>query len=538
MAYDDYEASANLGSRIFLYLFEMGGIETWAYTRAKHEVTVDGVTYVPAVISHDEQSADTGDGSQTEQKIEVAFDNPVALIHVPYLPPKPVQVTIMSVQRNDISGEVKTHFYGEINSFQQKGVTAELRCSQGNDPTQRLIPRANHGGGCRHVTYSDACALDREDWKTVISDLSLVDGFTLQSPTFLSLGTGWLQRGYAENPATGETRYITSHVGNTIMLVYPFTGLTAADEIWVYAGDDKKAETCRIKFNNKPQYLGFDFFPSFNVFADGVRKGNGDCGPGNGDRIPVPTFDELILSTNPRAFYKLDDVATGIMTDSSPYANHGTYSAGPGDTVSGGAPIFGAPSGAGSMQLGDLMTGTSNGGGIAGPTVDHDISDGGNYAIACAFYLDSFADFGVKRFVSSYGAVAQGWHNFNHECRGGPNHEYLFSSFTKTNTDLAPVQANAGVVCNVPYWFVVRKDATGMRIYLNNQKVAEQTAGAYSQVGTNLSWINGALQVGFDPYFHDASWFGRLQNVVLWANNCPSELVFTKIYNKLTVSDP
>jgi uncharacterized phage protein (TIGR02218 family) len=525
MAYDTYEASPNLNSKVYIYLFEMGGIETWAYTSENHEVEVDGVTYVPEIISHDEQSADTNEGSQAEQTIQIAYTNPVAAIHVPYLPPKPVQVTIQSFQRNDPEGEVKTHFYGEIVSFQQKGAMVELRCAQGNDPTQRMIPRATHGPGCRHGTYSDACTLDREDWKTVITDLTSVVGFTLQSPTFLSLGTGWLQRGYAENPATGETRYITYHVGNTIKLVYPFTGLTAADEIWVYAGDDKKAETCRIKFNNKLNYLGFDFFPTFNVFADGVRKGNGNCGPGNGDTLAVPTFIDMILATNPRAFWPLDDVASGVMRDLSSFNHPGVYTDPLTTGISGGASIL---SGGGSLQL----NGSPSGYGVVSSHPDFDISDKGNYALAAQFVVDSTAG-GVRSIVSSYGSAMFGLHNFALDLRGGGFNLLPQASHSKTNWDLAAVVANPGEEITIAkrYFIVARKDASGWRLYLNNVLIGANLGPDGVSVGTNLTYPNGSVVVGGE------GWYGRVSNVVLWANNCPSEATFTKLYNKLTVSD-
>ena len=38
-----------------------------------------------------------------------------------------------------------------------------------------------------------------------------------------------------------------------------------------YAGCDRQPTTCKDKFNNKRHYLGFDFFPTYNVFVGGVR---------------------------------------------------------------------------------------------------------------------------------------------------------------------------------------------------------------------------------------------------------------------------
>jgi hypothetical protein len=285
--YDTIEASASLGNKLEMYLFEVPNSDTyWAHTTDARPVTVDGITYTPLEISRTEQDrSQDGDGSF---EIELPYDHPVVLMHLPYFPPKPVLVTIIANHRDD--PEYRRVQTGAIYGFDQKGMFATLRCAEPGNPMAKLLPRASHGPNCRHTTYSVACGLNRNDFKTVVDSISYINGLDIVAPEFLAAGSGWFKYGYAENPANGEVRYITDHVGATVTLAYPFTGIDSSTVLHFFAGDDYKPETCRIKFNNKVHYLGFDFHPKYNIFSDGYRSGGSfntvGVGPGTGFRIP------------------------------------------------------------------------------------------------------------------------------------------------------------------------------------------------------------------------------------------------------------
>jgi hypothetical protein len=57
---------------------------------------------------------------------------------------------------------------------------------------------------------------------------------------------------------------ITDHVGEKISIAYRFSELKDGDTVDAYAGCDGRAETCRDKFDNIDNFLGFPFTPQEN----------------------------------------------------------------------------------------------------------------------------------------------------------------------------------------------------------------------------------------------------------------------------------
>lgn len=286
MSYDDIEASPYSGNKVELYLFEMPGSPTyWAYTTDSQPSTIDGKTYVPKTIGRTEQDQQTG-----KFEIELPYDDPVAMVHVPYLPARPMIVTVSAYHRQTPS-DIRRTALGAIYNFDQKAEIATLHCADPGNPLEKLIPRQTSGPNCRHVTYGTACSLDEADWMTVIDDIADISDFVITSPKIGLAGTNWFKYGRAVNPATGEVRFITNHVGNDVTLVYPFIDIDESTVLHFYAGDDFKPETCRVKFNNKINYLGFDFHPKYNVFLVGYRAGGYPntvgTGPGSGRIRPT-----------------------------------------------------------------------------------------------------------------------------------------------------------------------------------------------------------------------------------------------------------
>lgn len=283
MSYDSIERSDFSHSKIELFLFEMEGNPTkYAYTNSPRAISVAGHTFIPKLISRSAQRTSGGDNEQERMTIKLPFDDPVAILHVPYLPPRPVKVTIMSYHRRDALTEVVRGFVGSVTNFAQRGEEAELACSQIIDSMQQTVPWAPHKRNCIWATYSEGCGLDRMDWMTTVTVQSSA-ATTVQSPQIGARPDGWFTAGYAENPANGEVRFITQHIGDTVKLVYPFTNLAPGTDLMFFAGDDHTPQTCRDKFNNKLNYLGFDHFPTYNPFVEGTYGGG--RGGGGGSRF-------------------------------------------------------------------------------------------------------------------------------------------------------------------------------------------------------------------------------------------------------------
>ena len=269
----EFEQSENDNSRVELYMFETDdGKHRYAYTTDRLGRVFMGFEYVPETIKRGEIKQQAGDSGAQKLEITVPFNNPVAVLHVPYLPPRPVKVTIYSYQRNDPASEVVQGFTGYVTGFTQKGVDALLECSQILDAFSQVVPWATFKSDCVWALYGIGCGVDKAAFKVDVPNVSSVVGERITSGTFATYPDGWFTNGFAMNPATGEQRFITKHDASqaTIFLSYPFIGYTGGPLI-TYAGCDRRRDTCHEKFNNKINYLGFDHTPDYNVFQKGVR---------------------------------------------------------------------------------------------------------------------------------------------------------------------------------------------------------------------------------------------------------------------------
>jgi hypothetical protein len=231
-----------------------------------------GHAFLPTVIKRSELRQAAGESSSERLTITLPWDHPVAAIHVPYLPPRPIRVSVYSYHRRDLSVEIVQGFTGYIAAFAQKSEEAELSCTQIIDTFQQQVPWAVFKANCIWATYEEGCGVDRNAFKTTAT-LSGVVVDEITSADFGAAGGGdpnWFKAGYAVDPATGEVRFIIAQAGNTLKLVYPFTSVGPGSVIEAFAGDDLTEATCRGKFNNKINYLAFDHFPAFNVFDRGT----------------------------------------------------------------------------------------------------------------------------------------------------------------------------------------------------------------------------------------------------------------------------
>ena len=268
----EYEQSETLGSRVELYLFETDdGLRKWAYTTDRTDRVFGTSTYMPEAISRSALKQTAGDANVEKITVTVPFDNPVAVLHVPYLPPRPIRLTIFTYQRNDTGSEMVQAFFGHITSFNQKGDKAELECSQILDNLSQTVPWAVFKPGCIWALYQIGCGVDKFLF-TATTEVITVNADIIQAAEFLAKPPDYYKNGFAYDPITTEQRFITAHdnVAGTIRLVYPFLDMSPGRDLIVYAGCARTKEVCSTKFNNKINYVGFDHFPNYNVFQQGI----------------------------------------------------------------------------------------------------------------------------------------------------------------------------------------------------------------------------------------------------------------------------
>lgn len=267
-----YEQDETLGSRVELYLFETeDGRYKWGYITDRVARSFNTNMFVPGQIKRGELRQQAGDSNAEKLTITVPYDYPVAVLHVPYLPPRPVKVTIYSYQRNDPMSEVVQGFVGYVTAFSQKGEEAQLECSQIIDALSQIVPWVTFKGDCVWALYGIGCGVSKGLYASDVTNVNTVVGEKITAPIFASMPDGWFTNGFISNPDTGEQRFISKHIAaeGAVYLVYPLLDYNFGALV-AYAGCDRKRGTCETKFNNKTNYLGFDHNPTYNVFQQGV----------------------------------------------------------------------------------------------------------------------------------------------------------------------------------------------------------------------------------------------------------------------------
>ncbi|MGM9571787.1 MAG: phage BR0599 family protein [bacterium] len=263
MDYKDYEESQYLGSPVELYKFSQSSNQ-WLYTSGDEEVVYNGELYKPAVIKRSaiEQDNEMNAGSIT---INLPRDNELAAKYIANNPAGTVWLTVYRMHRNMNTGIVV--FIGRVAYAQFKESEAIMTVSPFQANFERKVPRIIYQSICNHALYSKKCGVNKDLFK-VIAELSAVDQAVLTADIIANYPDGWFRNGYI---LFGDyARMIVAHSGKTITVLAPVDGLSVGSKVYIYAGCDKTKESCRNKFGNMDNYLGFNYIPETNPFTAGV----------------------------------------------------------------------------------------------------------------------------------------------------------------------------------------------------------------------------------------------------------------------------
>ena len=160
--------------------------------------------------------------------------------------------------------EVDVLFVGQIKNIVFRGVQAEVECV-GFEHFQRMpIPRERYQINCNWQLFEPRCGLNKENFKVTTTVTLDSTRRILTSTAFGDYSDGWFVGGLVEFPAFSERRTIIEHTENKITIAYRMINLQNNDQVRVYPGCDGRAQTCRDKFGNLINFLGFPFIPIEN----------------------------------------------------------------------------------------------------------------------------------------------------------------------------------------------------------------------------------------------------------------------------------
>lgn len=261
MTYATQEASLRGGAPFELYMFHRIG-QCWYYTSADQPFTFNGNTYQPVVISRGEiQITDENEAAS----VEVSMDSALSIVQpfVAGAPPTPIWLTIFRGHRTE-SAPVLI-FQGHVAATKVADRQAVFTCTAVQQVMDKSIPRQMYQRICNHVLYDPGCGVNKELFR-VDGTLDAIGNLQVNSNAASTKPNGWFSAGFFQVQGTEIRGFITEHTTSVLKLLSMPPGLQVGQAISMYAGCDRRVETCVAKFNNLVNFLGFPHIPIQNPF--------------------------------------------------------------------------------------------------------------------------------------------------------------------------------------------------------------------------------------------------------------------------------
>ena len=257
-------------------------------------------------------------------------------------------------------------------------------------------------------------------------------------------------------------------------------------------------------------------------------------------RGAIPQYEFVVTkqgSTSPYAptvasqigWWKLDDAATGIATDSSGNGNHGVY----GGNYDFATAIL--PGSTGSAQFVDRT------GYVTIPFATHDgflnLGYTGQWSLEATIKLAAGSAGAVARvLVVNWGSAINGYQDCGLTLDS--TDELLpRGAFNQANTDLVAATGADPLDLSEPYHLLVTKGTDGIFVYLNNVLVASNTSADAKAAPTDVfDGGDDGSGIGIGGYAYPTSygWPGQIENVAMY--NAPlNEAQRNFIYNARTL---
>lgn len=278
MTYQAYEESTFNGSPLELFKFT-SDVNVYAYTNNETTVSHLGTEYRPLPIVRGKIAQNSSEAPSL-LPVRLPRDCDVAALFGPFLPAKPVGLTVFRRHLNDPDVQFVPIFLGTVATCSFEEDEAILSGYSLLASLNRRVPWLTYQPNCNWALYHYGCVADRNAFR-LDGVVASVSGLTLNAVVFSTQPDGWLKAAWVQRENTREVRFITSHVGNDITLQSPFPGLAVGEPIVAFAGCMRDMATCGTKFGNLPRFAGWPDIPSKNPYRDNVYGSAGKRSAGS-----------------------------------------------------------------------------------------------------------------------------------------------------------------------------------------------------------------------------------------------------------------
>lgn len=245
---------------IEIYHIWRDGGEHWRYNNGDKLVTYDGDDYPPGLI---ERGSVTYDNKLdvTSMTIKADYVNEEVFDYIASNPVEILWVSVLKLHSDDLT-EGDVVFIGQIKNVSFQGQMASVTCVGFEHFLKKTIPTWRYQLTCNHKVFDGNCQLTAASYLTTTTIVLDSSGINLVSADFGAESDGYFIGG--EVLFGDESRTVVGHEGNTITLMYKMKELVTASSVDVYPGCDGRVETCRDKYSNVINFLGFPFIPVEN----------------------------------------------------------------------------------------------------------------------------------------------------------------------------------------------------------------------------------------------------------------------------------
>jgi uncharacterized phage protein (TIGR02218 family) len=252
---------------VFQELYEMTlGNTVKYYTSGLERVIWFGREYLPRPIKR-------GSFERTEKlnSVQVTITAPIDEMNRKYIsnsPSEPIRIKIILVFLSNPDTEYYTIFDGEILDVTFQDNQANAIVESKTNVFRNKIPKILYQSYCNWTAFDTGCTLLEASY-LVEAVVESKDKSDLVSSTFDAYDDVYFTGGHVRYDT--DIRFITKHTGSTLSLQAPFDSKVAVGStIKAYPGCDRSCDTCKNKFNNFSNFVGFPYIPNSNPTIWGI----------------------------------------------------------------------------------------------------------------------------------------------------------------------------------------------------------------------------------------------------------------------------
>lgn len=269
MAFADYEESTEDGVPVELYQFGYQG-GTFRFTTADHDVEFNSSTFTQQPGLSRGTIDDTGEIAKSSLRITAPEDFIVSRLFEVYPPSDVVDLMVYRAHTADLT-DAATIWLGRVLAVTWSVGSSELQCESVFTRLKQPGLRRVYSRNCPHQLYGTACRAQETLFQEVVTLNGIESaGFDLTAVAFGTKPDGYYSGGKLSietSPGVVERRGIRLHVGDTITLTHPITGLLSTDSVTIAPGCARTQPVCTGTFNNLVNFGGFKYMPAKNPFG-------------------------------------------------------------------------------------------------------------------------------------------------------------------------------------------------------------------------------------------------------------------------------